>query len=145
MLRIYEDLSASISGRAYSINKKIVGPVMYPNPRNACSTVEAPPTLAEDNLTWIAFLEDYYSCPFDNVSVIVTDSMSRESVLLFQTENLKNAGYSLMITPLTGDGLYRTRSTLPQAMVKIVSFLSLTLRELGLPFSHLTHCVTGFC
>lgn len=40
------------------------GTLMYPVPRNACSTVTAPPS--SDN--YIAFVPEYDDCPGDNVS-----------------------------------------------------------------------------
>ena len=61
----YYDDSAAFNGRSYRIQEPVEGLLVYPVPRNACSTVDPPPRV--ENVTFIAFLKDFGDCPYDSV------------------------------------------------------------------------------
>lgn len=84
-LRDYEDNSPFSGSYANIPLRGFIGRILQPEPRNACHYIPLLPTSLTENSSWIALVDGYPSCPLDMV------------------ENVRNAGYGLIITSSHND------------------------------------------
>ena len=68
VINTYKDDTALFDDRSSNIPTSvgISGILVYPVPRNACTTVQPPPNLLSD---FIAFVPEYSDCAGNNVSI----------------------------------------------------------------------------
>ena len=88
----YSDEALFAKRFAYISASGIEGHLFLPTPANACSYIDPPPGGFPVNVTWIALVYNYPSCPSDMVM------------------NVRNAGYKLIIASSRNDS-HRTVST----------------------------------
>ena len=87
----YSDDTLFSKRYSYISESGIEGHLFLPTPANACSYIDPPPGGFPVNVTWIALVYDYPSCPSDMVM------------------NVRNAGYKLIIASSRNDS-HRTVS-----------------------------------